>query len=499
MVSIRLFLVFMCITQVVYSQQVAVSQVVDQLNQSFIAKDHLPVRNSLTPDFSVATATFPAATAALDRIFQQYSYDSVYCSDPQIKDGRVLLTFYSRQEKDVVETYMHVDETGKIRYIDLFDRMFGMQRDATARHLITVPFEQVDGSIILQVKMNHFARPLRLLFDTGADGMAVSRALADSIGLQVSRSQQAKVVGGDMTVQVSGGNTIYLDTFAIQNQGVAIFKDVVRPNLDGIIGNTLAKKFIVDIDYDRQQFSLYTFGSFTYDTSGITVPVSIPHHNIEIPAQLQLTAKAEPVSGNYFFDTGADYYMIGFPPFVSTIRTASAGFKPDFVGTTQSMGIVTPTFNGNAGLFALSKELELHDMPVALMAATEENKHWQPGAAGSIGIKWISRYNFTINLADKKIHFTPNKRYQHPFEFVLANHVFGFKENGDLLVITVAGASARNSVLSPGTQILKINNITAKDLFQKSRVRHTLKEETGKGYKIKYLKNGQVKTVVLGI
>jgi hypothetical protein len=391
-----------------------------------------------------------------------------------------------------------VNATGKIKHLDLFDRMFGMNRSEVSKHLITVPFEQSNGSIILHVKLNNFPRPLRLLFDTGADGMAVSQTLADSIGLKVSRTQQTKVVGGDMAIQVSTGNTIYLDTLAVKNQGIAIFKEM-HSGLDGIIGNTLAKKFIVKVDYDLQQFSLYTFGPHSYETEGITIPVSIPKRNIELSAQLQLTEKAEAVGGNFFFDTGADYHMIGFPPFVSTVRKASIGFKPDFVGTTNSMGMVTPTFNGNAYLFALSKEIELHEMPIALMAQTEENKKWKPGVAGSIGIKWIRRFNFTINLADREIHFIPNKYYMHPYEFVLANHLFGFKENGVLYVITAVGASLGNSVLTPGTQILKINNIKEKELFQKSEELIKLKKDNKKGYKIKYLNNGQEKTIVLGV
>lgn len=496
--SLLLVLIFILFTQIGYSQQITVSQLVKQLNESFIAKSHVPLKQSLAPDFSVGTSSLPTAAAALDRVFQQYAFDSLYCEQPALKDRRVILTFYNRKQKDTLQSAMYLDEEGKIRRIDLFDRMFGVQREEKAKLLVSVPFEQIGGSIILHVKVNNFPRPLRLLFDTGADGMALPQSLADSIGLKVARTQQTKVVGGDMTVQVSTGNTVYLDDFAIDNQGIAIFKSV-RPDLDGIIGNTLAKRFIVNVDYDQQRFSLYTFGAYSYADNGISVPVSIPNRNIELKADLKLTESTAPVEGSYFFDTGADYNMIGFPPFVTKVRTASTGFKPDFVGTTHSMGMVTPTFNGNVNLFSLSKAIQLREMPVALMAQTAENQNWQPGAAGSIGIKLISRYNFTLNLADQEIHLTPNKRHQHPFDFVLANHLLGFKDNGELYVITPVGPSATRSALTAGSQILKINSKNPKDLFQNATEISKLKEGSLKGYKIKYLKNGKQETITLGL
>ena len=59
-----------------------------------------------------------------------------------------------------------------------------------------IPFETEHGSIILKVRLNNNSRILRLLFDTGADGMAIDQSTADSIGLKISRKQNATVVGG---------------------------------------------------------------------------------------------------------------------------------------------------------------------------------------------------------------------------------------------------------------------------------------------------------------
>lgn len=276
------------------------------------------------------------------------------------------------------------------------------------RHRLTIPFENRNGSIILTLKINDYPRPLRLLFDTGADGMAVSQALADSIGLVVSRTQRASVVGGHMDIKVSSGNTVHLDSLAFGNQGIAIFPELHRDGTDGIIGNTLSKRYIVQVDYDRQRLSLYDFGSFDYPKDGFSVPVATPRGNIELSATLSITAE-QAVESNFFFDTGAGYHLMVFRPFVKEHRLLVNGFKPDSVSSTLSMGMATPVFNGRAYAFSFSDNAQVKDMPVTLMGGSAANQNWDPGVAGSIGVGLISQYNFIINLADKQIYFVPRQ------------------------------------------------------------------------------------------
>ncbi len=275
-----------------------------------------------------------------------------------------------------------------------------------SRHRLTIPFEEKDGAIILTVKINGYARPLRLLFDTGADGMAVSQELADSIGLKVTRSQRASVVGGYMDIKVSDGNTVHLDTLAFRNQGIAIFPEM-HGGTDGIIGNTLARHYVIQVNYDRKELSLYDFSDFTYPGDGFKVPISMERGNIGIAATLSVTA-GQPAEGNFYFDTGAGYHLMVFRPFVKEHRLLVSGFKPDSTNSTVSMGMATTVFHGKAASFVFAGQ-KMDQMPVALMGGSAANAQWQPGVAGSIGVGLISQFNFTINLRDKCIHFIHRK------------------------------------------------------------------------------------------
>jgi len=280
-----------------------------------------------------------------------------------------------------------------------------------AKEVARIPFESRNGTIILTVKLNDFPRPLKLLFDTGADGMAVGQGLADSAGLKVTRTQKASVVGGSVDISVSSGNTVHMGDFDFKNQSIAIFKDMHKEGTDGIIGNTLARHYIVKVDYDRKELLLYNFGEYE-EKGGTAIPFTIPSGLFIIPGTLSITAD-KPHTGNFVFDTGAAYNLICFRPFVKQHKLLVSGFKADSHGSTSSMGMNTPTFAGKASAFSFSTVKPIKNMSVTLMAGGGQSESWNPGFDGSIGVGLISKYNFTINMQKKEIYIIPNQNYNH--------------------------------------------------------------------------------------
>lgn len=82
------------------------------------------------------------------------------------------------------ESVVAFDRFGKILFVDYFDRLFGDSRYRKPALVAEVPFRVEQGSIILDARLNDSPRRMSFLLDTGADGMAIRRTLADSIGLK---------------------------------------------------------------------------------------------------------------------------------------------------------------------------------------------------------------------------------------------------------------------------------------------------------------------------
>jgi len=72
------------------------------------------------------------------------------------------------------------------------------------------------------------------------------------------------------------------------------------------------------------------------------------------------------------------------------------------------------------------------------MAGSGQNREWTPAADGSLGAGIIGRYNFTVDLPARRIHFEPNSRHGTSAAFVLAGHVLHFGLAGELYIGSIA-------------------------------------------------------------
>ncbi|MDR3188881.1 MAG: retroviral-like aspartic protease family protein, partial [Prevotellaceae bacterium] len=261
---------------------------------------------------------------------------------------------------------------------------------------VTLPFELLEGHVVIPLRLNGSGAVLRFLFDTGADGMAIRRSLADSIGLAATHRQEANVVGGKVQVAIASASTVHLtDSFALQNQNIALFP-TIKHGLDGVIGLNLAAACVVSVDFDRRQLTLSAFGAHRNEANAIVLPIADGQKLLILQGALDIVGKKE-VTGNFIFDTGASYHLIAFSRFVRKNRLLLTGFKPEGQASTVSMGHATPVFYGKAHSFRLSPDVAFTDMPVTLQASSSAST---PSHApdGSIGIKLIRQFNFSIDL-----------------------------------------------------------------------------------------------------
>lgn len=343
------------------------------------------------------------------------------------------------------------------------------QREFNVKHVemmqlskTTIPFENQNGSIILTVKINDFAKPLRLLFDTGADGMALSQSLADEIGLKITRENNASVVGGNTKIKISDGNKVQLGNLKLDNMGIAIFPSMGRAHCDGIIGNTLLRRYLTHIDYDNSQIVLSKFEEFQPPVQTTAIPIDLSSGVLLLPGQLEIV-KGKSYAGHFVFDTGASYDLLCFRPFVRQNRLLVSGFKPEFQAATVSMGTTSPTFYGKSYQFTISSLQAVEKLPVTLMGGSGDNENWNPGADGSIGIRLLSRYNITINATTNQIYLSPNKLHTYPQDFILKKYQFGWDNHGSLNIISNIGAEQIND-LTIGKRITGIATYSDKQL-----------------------------------
>lgn len=276
--------------------------------------------------------------------------------------------------------------------------------EAKTTPVAVIPFQEINDHIVLTIRLNGNDRPLSFLLDTGADGMAIRKTLADSLGLSVSRSQNADVVGGKMQVNISSGNTVHLsDELSMKEQNIAIFEKV--SGFDGIIGLNLIYRYVTKVDFDEHKIYLYAHGSRPFDDGKERIALAIERMGplLLVPATIDLTGN-KAITGNFIMDTGAHYQLILFSRFVRKNRLLLSGFKPEGQAATVSMGHSTPVFYGKAHTFKVGEDIVLNQLPVVLQASAEKDNSEEKFPDGSVGIQFFNRFNFIIDIPGKMVY-----------------------------------------------------------------------------------------------
>ena len=385
-----------------------IDAVMTALETGLKEKDFERVSGTMSENVSISTNMGMGAHNLLRTILEHVDFESVRLLPDTLpkSDGMECFkaSFVTKQHGEQ-ESVVAFDYAGKIAFIDYFDRLFGQSRYRQSLLVTEIPFRMIDNSIVLTLRLNDSDRNLSFLLDTGADGMAIRRSLADSLGIVSDYSRQASVVGGSAQVSISSGNSVYLtDSLTLVQQNIAVF-DEVRHSMDGIIGLNLVKNYITEINFDRQKLFLYNFGDLHYADTEMRLPFRMHGSLILVPSVLNLTGDGAQRAW-FLFDTGANYKLIVFSDFVEAHQLLKSGFVPESFGTTVSLGHSTPVCHGTASELVVG-EIVTPNVPVTLQMGDQNNPSFRNAIDGSLGVQFWAGYHITIDMLKKEIHLAP--------------------------------------------------------------------------------------------
>ncbi|MBK5720350.1 aspartyl protease family protein [Dysgonomonas sp. Marseille-P4677] len=371
------------------------------------------INKELSSCFSLGMSSFPSIQHYLKPIIENnevtdIEFVSVKNTENELTTVNVIAKLKNKKN---IEGIIALDSNCKIVFADVLDRLFGVSRYNKSEFRGSIPIEVDDNIIVLTIKVNDSDQSLRLLFDTGADGTALTKEAASKLTSIVYKDHKTEVVGGSIQVKKSSGNVFYLsDQISLKNQGFIVLENTSDKQTDGIIGLNIAKEYIIEVDLDNKVMNFYSFGDYQPAQNYDRINIHASEGSIMmIDGSVNIVGKKD-APGRFAFDTGANYHLIAFENYVRKNRLLLSGFKPESQGTTVSLGLVSPVFNGKAHSFTFANKYTFENMPIALQASTGRGQI--TAALGSIGIQLIKQFNFTIDLLTKQIYLSPNKRYK---------------------------------------------------------------------------------------
>jgi hypothetical protein len=338
-------------------------------------------------------------------------------------------------------------------------------------------FKQLYGGVILlKAKLGNSTDSLNFILDTGSGGISLDSATASGFNIPI--------VSSDMTVNGIAGRRkvgfiygqelrfpgLIIDSLDFYIIDYDILTSFYGEKIDGIIGYTVLKNFIIKLDYDSSIISFYSRTAMKYPKGGFLLKPRINFQPFQ-PAALKDTRKIE---SNFILDIGANICLMLSDEFDRDsipIKVSRKRFDKDAEGVGGKIAIQTTVIRE----FKLGP-YKFKDVPVCIFD-DRGNVTDYPYCAGLIGNELLRRFNLILNYGKGEIYLMPNSHFSDPFDYAYTGIELCYVKGLNLIGDITAGSPAEIAGLKEGDVVLGINDIVGHSL---SEFKDALMKSTGK-------------------
>lgn len=283
--------------------------------------------------------------------------------------------------------------------------------------LTKVGFTQFTGGVVVfKALLDDFTDSLSFVLDTGSGGISLDSTTVRELGFNPPEPERLiRGVGGTAKVGFLKNrklkiNTLEIDSLNFHVIDYEILSALYGQRIDGIVGYSLLSRYIVKIDYEKQEMAFWSNGFIKYPRGGhLMKPTlsSIPF----LPSQIKDEEKR---AFNYLFDIGAGLTVLFSDDY---IRDSA------FLKTKRKKYLKQGEGLGGKVEFYLTvmKELKIgpyrfRNVPINIFDDSY-NVTSYPKYGGLIGNDIFRRFNCIINYKNREIYITPNKFFSDPFDY----------------------------------------------------------------------------------
>lgn len=331
--------------------------------------------------------------------------------------------------------------------------------------LITrVPFTQLTGGIvIIKAMLNNFPDTLNFVLDTGSSGISLDSTTASELRLNPqSTDRTIRGIAGIKNVPFLYNQTIKfprltVDSLDFHVNDYGILTAVYGERIDGIIGYSIFRKFILKINYDSLYIDICTKGTIRYPRGGYLLKPTISN----LPIQTLRVKDAVTINSRFLYDIGAGVCMM-----------LSRDFVSDSAFLHKKRKLLTKEGEGVGGKIDMHvtviKEVKLgpfrfRSVPTYVFD-DEYNVTQYPTLGGLIGNDILRRFNTIFNYDKRDFYLVPNSHFNEPFDYSYSGVELYYVE-GNIIVGDVAkGSPAEDAGLKENDIVIAINNNFAQNL-----------------------------------
>jgi hypothetical protein len=333
-----------------------------------------------------------------------------------------------------------------------------------AKLITSFPFIQLTGGVvIIRGCIAPYSDSLNFILDTGSGGISLDSTTTAVLSIPNKPSDRTiRGIAGMRTVNFAYNHTLKLPGIAIDSLNFHIndydlLSGVYGMRIDGIIGFSFLRRYIVRIDYDKQLLEIYKPGLYKYPKTGHL----LRPHIAGLPIQSALLRESRRFPSRFYLDTGAGLCLLLSEEFCGDSSLFSTK-KKRFKTVTEGLG-------GKKDMeMTVLKEFKLgpykfKKVPTYIFE-DEFNVTSYPYLGGLIGNDLLRRFNVVINYPRGEMHLQPNGHFREPFDYSYTG--MGLYADGKDIFISdvIAGSPADLAGLKTGDVVVGIDNNLSNNL-----------------------------------
>ncbi len=272
------------------------------------------------------------------------------------------------------------------------------------------------GLIFLKAQINN-SPPLSFALDSGASFPFVintSRAKALGLNLEDESVRSGGAGEGSYKIKFAKDITVGLPGLTLRQQtAVAINLDTIETlagrQLDGLVGNPIFRRFVVEIDYVDHTVKLYEPQNYNYGGSGEILPLLSQGDYLLVKATLGVTP-ARKIAGTFLIDTGGGMVTtVLATPFVESKNVVGSLSKTIRDDSLSGLGGDIKLLVSRAHSLAIGK-LVVQE-PIIHLSQNRSGALASPGFDGVIGAELLNRFRVIFDFSRRQLILEPNRHF----------------------------------------------------------------------------------------
>lgn len=347
----------------------------------------------------------------------------------------------------------------------------------TAKLVTRFPFKQYSGGVmIVRALLENIPDTLNFILDTGSGGISLDSTTCANLKLKPTPTDTTiKGMGGEHKVSFVFNEKLRLPGLTVEGlnfhvNDYDILTTVYGEKIDGIIGYSFFRRYIVKINFDSTEIEVYTPGEIDYPKGGTMLRpafTSLPIQNLTVKDRRTLDF-------NFYFDTGAGLCFLMSEQFARDSSILLPKRKP-FYTQAEGMGGRLQMRITVIKMLQVGK-YKFRNVPTYLYE-DDFNVTSYPFVGGLLGNDLLRRFNLTINYPKREIHLLPNSHFKDPFDYAYTGLAIYYIDGVIIVEDVIPGSPAEKAGFKVDDIIIGVENNFSNNIMQYKTIFQTLNQK----------------------